>query len=41
MVSWGWVVMAFAAGAIFGMFLFAYLEVARENERSSENDRRK
>ena len=40
MISCGWTVMAFAAGTIFGIVLFAWLEIARENEESDRHDRR-
>lgn len=40
MVSCGWVVMAFAAGAIFGMLLFAWLEVSREEERKNRHEKK-
>lgn len=33
MVHWGWVVTALFAGVVIGMFLFAFLEVAREDEK--------
>lgn len=32
MVSWGWVVFALFAGVVAGMFLFAFLEVSREEK---------
>lgn len=32
MVHWGWLVMAFAAGAFFGMFLLALAEVSRKQD---------
>ena len=33
MVHWGWVVFALFAGAIIGMFVFAFLEVSREDKK--------
>ena len=41
MVSWGWIVIAFFAGAAGGMFLLAFAEVSRrEDERSDRDGRR-
>lgn len=33
MVHWGWVVFALFAGVVIGMFVFAFLEVSREEEK--------
>ena len=33
MVPWVWVVFALLSGAIIGMFVFAFLEVSREDEK--------
>lgn len=32
MVSWGWIVIAFFAGVVFGVFLIALLETSRHEE---------
>ena len=37
MVSWAWVLVAAFGGAVFGMFLFAFLEVSREDETKNGN----
>ena len=36
MVSWGWIVIAFFAGAVFGVFLIAFMEVSREEDQRNE-----
>jgi len=33
MVHWAWVLVAAFGGTVFGMFLFAFLEVSREEEK--------
>ena len=33
MVHWGWVVIALFAGVMIGMFIFAFLEVSREDRK--------
>ena len=37
MVSWGWVVMAFFAGVVFGIFLLAFAEVSRRNDDEGQH----
>jgi len=39
MVSWGWVVFALFAGVVAGMFLFAFLEVSREDQKKKGESR--
>ena len=36
MVPWVWVVFALLAGAIIGMFVFAFLEVSREDKEKED-----
>ena len=38
MVSWVWVLVAALGGTVFGMFLFAFLEVSREDKEKEEFD---
>ena len=35
-INWAWAVIAFFAGAVFGICLFAFLEVSREMDKESE-----
>ena len=39
MVSWGWVVIAFFAGAMAGMFFLALAEVSREHDDEGRDGR--
>lgn len=34
MVSWAWLVIAFFAGVLFGMFVIALAAVSREDEKT-------
>ena len=44
MIHWAWLIFAFIGGVIFGMFVIAFAEVSREDEKQRkwwEDDRRK
>ena len=36
MVHWGWLIIAFGAGTIFGFFLLAFMEVSREEKNKNK-----
>ena len=38
MIHWCWAIFALFAGVVFGMFLFAFLEVSREMEREQKQE---
>ena len=37
MVHWGWVVFALFVGVVIGMFVFAFLEVSRDDQEREDD----
>ena len=38
MVHWGWLIIALGAGVVMGIFVLAFMEIAREEEDKNKKE---